>query len=407
MVSIIMPTYNRGYIIQKAIDSVLAQTYADWELIIVDDGSTDNTTEVVASNKDKRIRYISYSPNQGANHARNVGLSEANGEFIAFLDSDAIYEPFSLDARVSCQQQNNPDIVWTRAYFYDPEGHAHLFPQDYYSAEAMNNREEMIRISLVYGLINTSTMMFSRRCIEAGLRFDETLPRFQDWDFFWGGILNKNYKVVFLDKVTASNYYQEISISAIEEAIYEGYSHILQKFLPSFRKYGVVREALCNFFRWQISKEEYIPTIKKVLSELDKCELLDFIEDSLFDNVKKHEQIVDLHEALVKSHNLKMNKMQWRFPREKIPAGSSVVIYGAGDIGSSFVKQMAETHYCKVVLWVDIRHASMGNAVSAPKKICDYKFDYIVVAVADDDVVKGICEDLNTIGVAKEKIISL
>ena len=94
MISIIIPTYNRARIIQQAIDSVLTQTYQDWELIIVDDGSTDDTEAVVKKNTDKRIRYIKYTPNQGANHARNVGMEAAKGEYFAFLDSDAIYENY-------------------------------------------------------------------------------------------------------------------------------------------------------------------------------------------------------------------------------------------------------------------------------------------------------------------------
>ena len=191
MVSIIMPTYNRGYIIQKAIDSVLAQTYADWELIIVDDGSTDNTAEVVGKYDDERIRYISYSPNQGANHARNIGMENAGGEFIAFLDSDATYEYFSLEHRIRFQQDTNADIVWARANFIDPEGTPHVFPFPTYKSQMLNDRDKMVPLSLKVGLINTSTLMIGRRCYQDGMRYDEELPRFQDWDFFFGGDLER------------------------------------------------------------------------------------------------------------------------------------------------------------------------------------------------------------------------
>ncbi len=85
--SIILPTYNRAYLLPKAIESVLQQTYSDWELIIVDDGSTDNTNELVASYNDKRIRYI-YQKNQERSAARNNGINKALGKYICFLDSD-------------------------------------------------------------------------------------------------------------------------------------------------------------------------------------------------------------------------------------------------------------------------------------------------------------------------------
>lgn len=90
-VSIITPTYNRVHLIGEAVESVLAQTVSDWELLIVDDGSTDNTREVLAVyQSDPRIHYL-YQPNQGQSLARNAALAKARGEFIGFLDSDDIW----------------------------------------------------------------------------------------------------------------------------------------------------------------------------------------------------------------------------------------------------------------------------------------------------------------------------
>jgi glycosyltransferase involved in cell wall biosynthesis len=93
--SIVIPSYNRANMIGKAIESVLAQTYADWELVIVDDGSKDNTKEVVAGYADKRIRYI-YQDNAERSAARNNGIANAAGQYICFLDSDDYYLPSRL-----------------------------------------------------------------------------------------------------------------------------------------------------------------------------------------------------------------------------------------------------------------------------------------------------------------------
>jgi len=87
-VSVIIPTYNRAHTIGRAIKSVLNQTYQDFEIIVVDDGSTDNTEEVVKSFRDKRIRYIQHKKNKGAAAARNTGIKSAKGKYIAFQDSD-------------------------------------------------------------------------------------------------------------------------------------------------------------------------------------------------------------------------------------------------------------------------------------------------------------------------------
>ena len=89
LVSVIIPTYNRAHLIKRSAMSVLNQTYSNLELIIVDDGSTDNTEEVVKSIDDNRVIYIK-QPNQGACAARNNGIDHAKGEFIAFQDSDDV-----------------------------------------------------------------------------------------------------------------------------------------------------------------------------------------------------------------------------------------------------------------------------------------------------------------------------
>lgn len=95
--SIILPTYNRAHFLPKAIESVLKQTLEDWELIIVDDGSTDNTKEVVAKYNDSRIRYF-FQENQERSAARNNGIDQAQGEYICFLDSDDFYLPEKLNS---------------------------------------------------------------------------------------------------------------------------------------------------------------------------------------------------------------------------------------------------------------------------------------------------------------------
>lgn len=106
--SIIIPTYNRAAFLPKTIESVLAQTYTDWELIVVDDGSTDNTKDVVTQYSDSRIRYI-YQDNAERCVARNNGIAHASGEYVCFLDSDDIYTEGYLsklseiiDANCSC-----------------------------------------------------------------------------------------------------------------------------------------------------------------------------------------------------------------------------------------------------------------------------------------------------------------
>ncbi|MGB9587486.1 MAG: glycosyltransferase family 2 protein, partial [Armatimonadota bacterium] len=89
-VSVVIPTYNRALLVERAIRSVLGQTYTDFEVIVVDDGSTDDTKRILAdlAHEDPRVRWFHHSENRGAQAARNTGCRAAEGEYIAFLDSD-------------------------------------------------------------------------------------------------------------------------------------------------------------------------------------------------------------------------------------------------------------------------------------------------------------------------------
>ena len=109
LVTIITPTYNRAAFLPQAIDGVLAQTYRNFELIVVDDGSTDSTQEMMEGYaEDPRVRYF-YQPNQGQSVARNWGLEEARGEYICFLDSDNAWFPDKLEKSLNAFREN-PDV---------------------------------------------------------------------------------------------------------------------------------------------------------------------------------------------------------------------------------------------------------------------------------------------------------
>ncbi len=107
LVSIVMPSYNTASYIAESIESVLAQTYKNFELLIIDDASSDNTDAVVASFSDVRIKYIKNKKNFGAAESRNKALREAKGVWIAFLDSDDLWCPTKLEKQIQFMKQNN------------------------------------------------------------------------------------------------------------------------------------------------------------------------------------------------------------------------------------------------------------------------------------------------------------
>lgn len=124
LVTIIMPSYNTAPYIRETIQSVLDQTYQNWELIIVDDCSTDNTDEVVASIRDERIRYLKNEKNSGAAVSRNRALREAKGRWIAFLDSDDLWMPEKLEKQIVFMEKNGYFFSYTNYEEIDVEGNS-------------------------------------------------------------------------------------------------------------------------------------------------------------------------------------------------------------------------------------------------------------------------------------------
>ena len=123
LVSIIMPSYNTAEYIADSIKSVLDQTYTDWELIIVDDCSTDNTDEAVAPFlSDERIKYFKNEKNSGAAVSRNYALREAKGKWIAFLDSDDLWFPEKLEKQVGFMKKNGYHFSYTNYSEIDSDG---------------------------------------------------------------------------------------------------------------------------------------------------------------------------------------------------------------------------------------------------------------------------------------------
>ena len=113
LVSVIMPSFNTGEYIAASIESVLEQTYSNWELLIVDDCSADNTTEVIGRYQDPRIILLKNKTNSGAALSRNYALREAKGRWIAFLDSDDTWEPKKLEKQLRFMQENGYAFTFT------------------------------------------------------------------------------------------------------------------------------------------------------------------------------------------------------------------------------------------------------------------------------------------------------
>ena len=190
LVSVVIPTYNRAWVIKEAVDSVLAQDYKDFELIIVDDGSTDNTSDVLASyGEDVRVLF---QENKGVSAARNRGVAEASGQLVAFLDSDDLWLPKKLSMQVEffnktpdaliCQTEE----VWIRNGIRVNPKKRHKKPSGM-----------IFEPSLALCLVSPSAVMIRRDVLDREGGFDETLPACEDYDLWLR--LSSRYPVYLIE----------------------------------------------------------------------------------------------------------------------------------------------------------------------------------------------------------------
>lgn len=228
LISVIIPTYNRGNVIADAINTVLGQTYQNFEIIIVDDGSTDNTSEVVQSFGDFRIKYI-YRENSGRpSIARNIGIKNATGEYIAFLDSDDLWHPEKLEKQASVLE-NNKDVglVTNRSLYKLFDGQEIKIKRNL----AKNQKENIIYIlsSPDKVFTGTPTLLIRKVCFERVGLFDETMKFCEDWDLFFR--ISLVYGIYNVDEVlTYVRIHSEgMSKNSDMSEFYQGYLKFLQK----------------------------------------------------------------------------------------------------------------------------------------------------------------------------------
>lgn len=201
LVSIMMPAYNAENYISPAIESVLAQSYPYWELIIVNDGSTDTTVEIAGSYKDQRICIVNQS-NQGESVARNTALEHSRGEFVAFLDADDLFQPDHLKVTVNFLNLHSEfDAVYTDGFYIDGDG-THLLPLSARRRGPFEGwiYEEVVRASDVIGPPGCILLRI-KPVFDETLRFDPAIIIGPDWDFVlrysenhpFGYILDRTY----------------------------------------------------------------------------------------------------------------------------------------------------------------------------------------------------------------------
>jgi len=222
-VSVIIPTYNRRKYLSRAIDSVLSQTFEDYEVLVIDDASQDDTAQLIGQYKDARIKYHRHEKNCGAPAARNTGLRLATGEFIAFLDSDNEWLPERLQTQIKLFSSLGKDVgvVYGNNKVINELDHTE-------TVWAFGLRGNLYKEFLQRPFMDFITPLIRKECFERIGFMDENAPSYQEWDTFLR--ISRYYEFDYVDEVLALYYVHSnnrISKGPLDEA--GGWNYVLQK----------------------------------------------------------------------------------------------------------------------------------------------------------------------------------
>jgi len=227
MISVVIPTHNRADLLERAVKSVLNQTYKEFEIIVVSDGSSDNTDEVVERLKDndERIKYISYHPGKGGNVARNTGIEEANYDYIAFLDDDDEWLPEKLQKQIDLMYHDEKiGLVYTGAHII------YVNEKVEYNSISREAGDLSRRIMINNCIGTTSTVLLRKSVLQKSGKFDVELSALQDFDLWIRVCQHTNVGVVSEPMINYYNYLGKKQVSAVTKKYIDAFTYINEKY---------------------------------------------------------------------------------------------------------------------------------------------------------------------------------
>lgn len=237
-VSIILPAYNRAYCIRRAVDSVLRQTYPHWELIVVDDGSTDNTEEVIAklAAEDGRVRYLRQPCNKGASAARNEGIRQGRYDYIAFQDSDDVWHADKLEKQMRVFRES-PEIglVYCAMQGTRQDGSAVRIPD--ISIDRQFLQGNLYRLLLQGNVIGAPAAMVRRECLESCGGFDEALSCLEDWELFLR--IAGEYEIGYADEALVDADFHDGGVSSRAGGYFQARCRMIAMHKTALLEYGL------------------------------------------------------------------------------------------------------------------------------------------------------------------------
>ncbi|MCI9381684.1 MAG: glycosyltransferase [Dorea sp.] len=324
LVSVVIPVYNRMDMIERSINSVLNQTYKNIEIIVIDDGSIDDTLKIIEHLSISDIKVLKQN-HRGANAARNLGISAAKGEFIAFQDSDDEWLPNKLEKQITYMLRSSYEACYCPFFLYEGS-HNGVFFSDY--QDKQKYERDLLEMLKVRNVISTQTLVIHRNIISDVGIFDEEMPRCQDYEFVIRIIQKK--KIGYINEPLVKVYRTDNSISNDEAKQKEANIILLRKYEDFFN----IELCLENIFKYNINGLNETE-LKKEVERIDQ-----YLKKTL--NKRKVNVYKVAMETLIQKYIFNgscSREYELRINRLK---SYEFAIYGAGKIGKQVYLELSQ-----------------------------------------------------------------
>lgn len=379
-ISIIITVFNVEKYLEKCLDSVINQTYHNLEIILVDDGSSDNSFEICNqyAKQDKRIRVI-HKKNEGLVRARKTGINAATGGYIGYVDADDWIEPQMYQKLYETICDKGADVVAA----------GRIEEHSYGSVICKNKIEPGVYKEA--GLKNLySKMLYSGKFYEFGL-----YPTVWDKLFKRELLLRNQQQVpdcINIGEDVACVYpclLEANIICVLDECYYHYRKHGESMLSTKDNEYSTRVCKLHQYLYDRGQKTEYWDLLKPQIDA--------YILDSMLNGAWS-----------VYNIGIPRERNQYLFPFSSVKEDSNIVLYGAGKVGETYWKQIKHTAYCNVVTWVDKNADKIDNSmgkIEFPKMLRNMEYDQIIICIKSKAIAWEIKDELISMGIDSEKIV--
>ena len=380
---IIVPVYNAEGYLDDCIGSILAQSWKEWRLILVDDGSTDESANICDryAAQDHRIK-VMHQSNMGLVNARHTGVKNINTKYVTFIDADDWIESSAYKYMMEIVNKYHPEIITAgiKRYYTSEDIHVedNNIEEGFYDNDML---ETKVRPNMLWRKDKNYFFLDPSLCTKIFLR-DKLLNKFEDFQdrkiyyaedscIFFPYMMSAtsmyctHYAYYYHRQKTGRGNYTPVYIrdSSFFDKLYVAYNYLHMAFMQSNRLY--INELLKQLDMFFIASVRY----------KEKC----------------------YKEFYIGKEN------DYLFPFKRVPVNSNIVLYGAGNVGKEYYRQIVRSKFCDIVAWIDKYNNLEAESLSAIKK---YSYDYLVIAIDNERICHEVADELhNDYGISMSKIL--